>query len=194
MLRPRPHPCPAMSESAVHLWHIVRPGYEPDLVLAITAARIVVTHTGALLFLDLDAQPIAAWAPQAWLSVERVPNTVTEDGRYLVMTVWQGTDDRYRITWFDLQDKERKPIDLIETSQPLSVVCVTVFQLFVTEARSVTFKAARWVDAVSRAGAASAASRLRTAAEQVKPKKSFMAAGAHGATRRGKFQAVRFVE
>ncbi len=47
----------------------------------------------------------------------------------------------------------RTPIERIETSQPFSVVWVTVFQRFVTEAPSVTFRTARCVDAASRAGA-----------------------------------------
>src|SRR5205823_1912336 len=40
--------------------------------------------------------------------------TVTEDGRYLVITTFQGTDDRYRITWLDLTKKDAKPVDLID--------------------------------------------------------------------------------
>ena len=40
--------------------------------------------------------------------------TVTEDGRYLVITTHIGTDDRYRITVFDLQQPDAKPIELID--------------------------------------------------------------------------------
>ena len=62
----------------MHLWHIVRSGNDDSLVLAISANRIVVAHTGALIFLDHDQQPIYALAPSAWLSVERVPEPAPE--------------------------------------------------------------------------------------------------------------------
>lgn len=39
---------------------------------------------------------------------------VTEDGKYLVLTVWKGTDDRYRIIVKDLQDADAEPFDLID--------------------------------------------------------------------------------
>jgi prolyl oligopeptidase len=39
--------------------------------------------------------------------------SVTEDGKYLVLTTWKGTDDRYRISWLDLEKKEAQPTDLI---------------------------------------------------------------------------------
>ena len=67
-----------------HRWHIWRPseisrGSEDpavnsgtDLVLAISAARILVAHSGTLIFLDEAQQPIYALAPGAWTSVERV--------------------------------------------------------------------------------------------------------------------------
>lgn len=38
---------------------------------------------------------------------------VTEDGRYLVMTVWKGTDDRYRIVYRDLNEPYGLPTELI---------------------------------------------------------------------------------
>jgi prolyl oligopeptidase len=38
----------------------------------------------------------------------------TDDGRYLVITTWQGTDDRYRITYRDLSEPLAMPIDLID--------------------------------------------------------------------------------
>jgi prolyl oligopeptidase len=40
--------------------------------------------------------------------------TATDDGRYLIITTWQGTDDRYRITYRDLSEPLAMPIDLIE--------------------------------------------------------------------------------
>ncbi|MEM9533867.1 MAG: prolyl oligopeptidase family serine peptidase [Pseudomonadota bacterium] len=40
--------------------------------------------------------------------------SVTEDGRYLVITIWKGTDSRYQIAWQDLTDPEAKPTMLIE--------------------------------------------------------------------------------
>jgi prolyl oligopeptidase len=40
--------------------------------------------------------------------------TATDDGRYLVITTWQGTDDRYRITYRDLAEPLAMPIDLID--------------------------------------------------------------------------------
>lgn len=39
---------------------------------------------------------------------------VSEDGRYLVMTVWKGTDDRYRVYIKDLTDPEAQPFALID--------------------------------------------------------------------------------
>ncbi|MCH8828325.1 MAG: S9 family peptidase [Planctomycetes bacterium] len=39
---------------------------------------------------------------------------VTEDGRYLVITVWKGTDDRYRVVYKDLDERYGIPIDLID--------------------------------------------------------------------------------
>jgi len=40
---------------------------------------------------------------------------VSEDGRYLVMTVWKGTDDKYRIVYRDLQEPYGLPVELIST-------------------------------------------------------------------------------
>ncbi|MFY9254542.1 MAG: prolyl oligopeptidase family serine peptidase [Fuerstiella sp.] len=39
---------------------------------------------------------------------------VSEDGHYLVITVWKGTDDRYRVTIKDLRRPDSQPIDLID--------------------------------------------------------------------------------
>ena len=39
---------------------------------------------------------------------------VSEDGKYLVITVWVGTDDRYRIVVKDLQTPDSKPFELID--------------------------------------------------------------------------------
>lgn len=39
---------------------------------------------------------------------------VTEDGRYLILTVWKGTDDRYRIVVKDLQKPDSEPFELID--------------------------------------------------------------------------------
>jgi len=39
---------------------------------------------------------------------------VTDDGRYLVITVWKGTDDRYQIAYQDLQTDGAQPVMLIE--------------------------------------------------------------------------------
>ncbi len=39
---------------------------------------------------------------------------VTEDGRYLILTVWKGTDDRYRVLYRDLQEPYALPVDLID--------------------------------------------------------------------------------
>ena len=38
---------------------------------------------------------------------------VTEDGRYLVITIWKGTDDRYRVVYKDLAEPYGLPTDLI---------------------------------------------------------------------------------
>src|SRR5262245_1708306 len=38
---------------------------------------------------------------------------VTEDGRYLIVGVWQGTDPRNRVFYKDLQDKEARVVELI---------------------------------------------------------------------------------
>jgi prolyl oligopeptidase len=40
--------------------------------------------------------------------------SVTEDGRYLIFTVWKGTDDSYRILYRDLNEPYALPIDLID--------------------------------------------------------------------------------
>ena len=39
---------------------------------------------------------------------------VTDDGRYMVITTWVGTDDRYRITYRDLGEPYAMPVDLID--------------------------------------------------------------------------------
>lgn len=82
MLRPLPLRPHARRSEDVHLWHIVRGANDGNgeiVVTAISAARIVVAHTGALIFLDEGQQPIYALAPQAWLSVERVPEAAPGD-------------------------------------------------------------------------------------------------------------------
>lgn len=38
---------------------------------------------------------------------------VTDDGNYLLITIWRGTDDRYRLVYFDLKKSRKKPIDLV---------------------------------------------------------------------------------
>lgn len=40
---------------------------------------------------------------------------VTEDGRYMVITVWKGTDDKYRVMYRDLREPYAMPVDLIST-------------------------------------------------------------------------------
>lgn len=40
---------------------------------------------------------------------------VTEDGRYLVITVWKGTDDKYRVLTKDLTEPYGMPVDLVKT-------------------------------------------------------------------------------
>jgi prolyl oligopeptidase len=39
---------------------------------------------------------------------------VSEDGRWLIITVWKGTDDKYRVLYKDLSDKDSKPVELID--------------------------------------------------------------------------------
>ncbi len=39
---------------------------------------------------------------------------VTEDGRYLIITVWKGTDAKYRVTYKDLSEPLAMPVDLID--------------------------------------------------------------------------------
>lgn len=39
---------------------------------------------------------------------------VTDDGRYLVMTTWVGTDHRYRVTYKDLGEPYSMPVDLFD--------------------------------------------------------------------------------
>jgi prolyl oligopeptidase len=39
---------------------------------------------------------------------------VTEDGRYLILTIWKGTNHEYRITYRDLAEPLALPVDLIE--------------------------------------------------------------------------------
>lgn len=38
---------------------------------------------------------------------------VSEDGHYLVLTIWKGTDDRYRVVVQDLTQQDSQPVDLI---------------------------------------------------------------------------------
>ncbi len=40
--------------------------------------------------------------------------SVTEDGRYLILTMWKGTNHQYRITYKDLGEPYAMPVDLIE--------------------------------------------------------------------------------
>lgn len=40
--------------------------------------------------------------------------TVSEDGRYLIITTWKGTDDKYRVVYKDLLEPYGMPIDLID--------------------------------------------------------------------------------
>ena len=40
---------------------------------------------------------------------------VTEDGQYMVITVWKGTDDKYRVLYRDLTEPYAMPVDLIDT-------------------------------------------------------------------------------
>ncbi|MEM9302183.1 MAG: prolyl oligopeptidase family serine peptidase [Pseudomonadota bacterium] len=39
---------------------------------------------------------------------------VTDDGAYLVITVWKGTDDRYQVAYVRLEDPDAEPVMLIE--------------------------------------------------------------------------------
>ncbi|MDX1572106.1 MAG: prolyl oligopeptidase family serine peptidase [Xanthomonadales bacterium] len=39
---------------------------------------------------------------------------VSDDGRYLVITIWKGTDDRYQVAYQDLQQADSEPVMLIE--------------------------------------------------------------------------------
>ncbi len=39
---------------------------------------------------------------------------VTEDGAYLVITVWKGTDDKYRVVYQDLSHAAQEPVELID--------------------------------------------------------------------------------
>lgn len=40
---------------------------------------------------------------------------VTEDGHYLVITVWKGTDDKYRVLYKDLREPFGMPLDLVSS-------------------------------------------------------------------------------
>ncbi len=40
--------------------------------------------------------------------------SVTDDGRYLVMNTWKGTDHKYRLTYRDLSEPFAMPVDLID--------------------------------------------------------------------------------
>lgn len=40
-------------------------------------------------------------------------NHVTEDGHYLIITIWKGTDDRYQIVYRDLHEPYASPVELI---------------------------------------------------------------------------------
>ncbi|APZ95404.1 prolyl oligopeptidase family serine peptidase [Fuerstiella marisgermanici] len=45
--------------------------------------------------------------------------SVSEDGKYLVITIWKGTDDRYRIAVKDLTDSDAEPFMLIDNFEHL---------------------------------------------------------------------------
>ncbi len=38
---------------------------------------------------------------------------VTDDGRYLIITIWKGTDDKYRVVYKDLNEPYAMPVELI---------------------------------------------------------------------------------
>jgi len=38
---------------------------------------------------------------------------VTEDGRFLVIIIWKGTDDKYMVVYRDLSDSDSQPVELI---------------------------------------------------------------------------------
>ncbi len=38
---------------------------------------------------------------------------VTDDGRYLLITIWRGTDSKYRLTYIDLKNPKNAPVDLV---------------------------------------------------------------------------------
>lgn len=38
---------------------------------------------------------------------------VSHDGRYLIITIWKGTDDRFRIAYLDLSQDDATPVDLV---------------------------------------------------------------------------------
>ncbi len=40
---------------------------------------------------------------------------VTDDGNYLIITVWKGTDDKYRIFYRDLSEPYAMPVELIDS-------------------------------------------------------------------------------
>lgn len=39
---------------------------------------------------------------------------VTEDGHYLILTIWKGTNDKYRVVYKDLNEPYAMPVDLID--------------------------------------------------------------------------------
>jgi prolyl oligopeptidase len=41
-------------------------------------------------------------------------NAVSDDGKYLVITTWKGTDDNYRVTYKDIRKPGSKPVDLVD--------------------------------------------------------------------------------
>ena len=41
-------------------------------------------------------------------------NRVTEDGKYLILSIWIGTDDRNRVVYKDLTEPSGQPVDLID--------------------------------------------------------------------------------
>lgn len=36
-----------------------------------------------------------------------------EDGGYLILTVWKGTDARYRLLYRDLEERDAQPVELM---------------------------------------------------------------------------------
>ena len=70
-------------------------------------------------FVIIGAGPRAAGVEKLVFAAPDHPDwgfapVVTDDGAWLVITIWKGTDSRYQVAYLDLSDASAEPVMLIE--------------------------------------------------------------------------------